>query len=233
MTRPKSRSSAPKTTNEVVPNLPAAKPARTPEQLQQIEEWKARRRDAGFPRFKIDEDGSLKFPDDDELALLAFNRATGIGDHNLASSLVAQVAETDIARGRGDMAAPAAAFNNALAVMTGIEPKDATEGMLAAQMATTHNLSMKFAERVERILSRTNESTNPDYERILTAHVERMTKLSRTYVAQMETLQRYRRGGQQKMVVEHVTVNEGGQAIVGIVSDPGGRGGPSGPRRTP
>jgi hypothetical protein len=34
---------------------------------------------------------------------------------------------------------------------------------------------------------------------------------------QMEALKRYRTGGQQKVTVEHVTVNDGGQAIVGSV----------------
>jgi hypothetical protein len=34
-------------------------------------------------------------------------------------------------------------------------------------------------------------------------------------------LKRYRTGGQQKVVVEHVTVNAGGQAIVRNVATPG------------
>ena len=38
----------------------------------------------------------------------------------------------------------------------------------------------------------------------------------------MEALKRYRTGGQQKVTVEHVTVQAGGQAIVGNVSHPGG-----------
>ena len=37
-----------------------------------------------------------------------------------------------------------------------------------------------------------------------------------------EALKKYRTGGQQKMVVEHVHVNEGGQAIVGTVNQGGG-----------
>ena len=41
---------------------------------------------------------------------------------------------------------------------------------------------------------------------------------------QMEALKRYRTGGQQKVTVEHVTVNEDGQAIVGSVTQ-GGLGG--------
>jgi hypothetical protein len=42
--------------------------------------------------------------------------------------------------------------------------------------------------------------------------------------AQVEALKRYRTGGQQKVTVEHVTVNEGGQAIVGNVTHKGGGG---------
>ena len=34
---------------------------------------------------------------------------------------------------------------------------------------------------------------------------------------QLESLKRYRTGGEQKVVVQHVNVNEGGQAIVGTV----------------
>jgi hypothetical protein len=33
-----------------------------------------------------------------------------------------------------------------------------------------------------------------------------------TFTTQVEALKRYRTGGQQKVIVEHVTVNEGGQA---------------------
>jgi hypothetical protein len=42
-------------------------------------------------------------------------------------------------------------------------------------------------------------------------------KLARTYTTQMQALQRYRGKGQQKMVIEHVNVNSGGQAIIGNV----------------
>ena len=57
-------------------------------------------------------------------------------------------------------------------------------------------------------------------------------KLARTYVAQVEALKRYRSAGDQTVRVEHVTVNEGGQAIVGNVTT-GGRGSPQKPEATP
>ena len=50
-------------------------------------------------------------------------------------------------------------------------------------------------------------------------------KLARTLVARVEALKRYRTGGEQMVTVQHVNVNEGGQAIVGAVScRPGGGG---------
>jgi len=57
-------------------------------------------------------------------------------------------------------------------------------------------------------------------------------KLARTFAAQVEALKRYRTGGEQKVTVEHVTVNEGGQAIVGNVRH-GGRDSPKNLEATP
>ena len=42
-----------------------------------------------------------------------------------------------------------------------------------------------------------------------------LNKLARTFAAQVEALKRYRSAGEQTIKVQHVTVNEGGQAIVG------------------
>src|SRR5262245_3554181 len=47
-------------------------------------------------------------------------------------------------------------------------------------------------------------------------------KLSRTYATLLETLNRHRGKGQQKVTVEHVHVHSGGKAIVGNVETPGG-----------
>jgi hypothetical protein len=47
-------------------------------------------------------------------------------------------------------------------------------------------------------------------------------KLSRTYAVLLDALNRHRGKGQQLVRVEHVTVQAGGQAIVGHVETPGG-----------
>ncbi len=103
--------------------------------------------------------------------------------------------------------------NNAIAILNGIQPQDEIEGMLAVQMIGVHNMAMETMKRA--MLG------DQGFER-KQVNVNQATKMLRTFVAQMEALKKYRTGGQQKMIVEHVHVNEGGQAIVGTVNQ-GGR----------
>ena len=99
--------------------------------------------------------------------------------------------------------------NNAMALLNGIQPQDEIEGMLAVQMIAVHNMVMETMKRA-MITDQTFEGTE--------AYVNHATKMLRTFTTQMEALKRYRTGGQQKVTVEHVHVNEGGQAIVGVVN---------------
>ena len=103
--------------------------------------------------------------------------------------------------------------NNALAILQGIAPKDEVEGMLAVQMVGVHNLAMAAMSRA-MITDHTFEGRQ--------AGIDQATKMLRTFTSQIETLKQYRTGGQQKVIVEHVHVNEGGQAIVGTVTQGGG-----------
>ena len=98
-------------------------------------------------------------------------------------------------------------LNFMLAMIKGIESRDQIEAMLAAQMAAVHNATMTFARRLNNV---DNIPQQDSAERTF-------NKLSRTFVAQVEALKRYRTGGQQKVTVEHVTVHAGGRAIVGMV----------------
>lgn len=102
-------------------------------------------------------------------------------------------------------------LNFMLSMVKGIEPEDEVESMLAAQMAAVHMATMKFARRLNHV---ENLPQQDSAERAF-------NKFARTFTTQVEALKRYRTGGQQRMVVEHVTVNEGGQAIVGSVSHGG------------
>lgn len=107
------------------------------------------------------------------------------------------------------------ASNFLLSVVRAVEPRDELEAMLAVQMAAIHQATMMMARRLNHV---ENIPQQDAAERAL-------NKLARTYAMQMEALKRYRTGGQQKVTVEHVTVNAGGQAIVGAVhsASPQGR----------
>jgi hypothetical protein len=86
--------------------------------------------------------------------------------------------------------------------------------MLAVQMAAVHVATI----RAGRWLATCDNL--PQCE----AHYTGFNKLARTFAAQIEALRKHRNGGKQTVVVQHVTVADGGQAIVGSVST-GGEGG--------
>ena len=54
-------------------------------------------------------------------------------------------------------------------------------------------------------------------DRTVVAMASAAARLLRAYAAQVEALRRLRNGGSQTVRVEHVHVNEGGQAIIGNV----------------
>jgi hypothetical protein len=99
-------------------------------------------------------------------------------------------------------------FNFMLAVITGNKPNDQLEAMLLAQMAAIHIAMATFTQRLGAV---ENIPQQDSAERAL-------NKLARTFTTLMETLRRYRTGGQQNVTVHHVSVSEGGQAIVGNVT---------------
>jgi hypothetical protein len=104
-------------------------------------------------------------------------------------------------------------FNGVLGILHGINPADEIEAMLASQMVGLHLASMDCMRRAQ-LSSQTFEARD--------MNLKHASKLSRTFAGQVEALKRYRTGGQQKVTVEHVTVNQGGQAIVGSVTVGGG-----------
>jgi len=107
------------------------------------------------------------------------------------------------------------ALNFGIAVIASIKPRDELETMLAAQMEAIHTTTMTFARRLNHV---ENIPQQDSAERTL-------NKLARTFTTQMEALKRYcRNDGEQKVVVQHVNVNDGGQAIVGTIEQKKDRG---------
>jgi hypothetical protein len=100
-------------------------------------------------------------------------------------------------------------YKAVVAALQGAAPRDELEGMLAGQLVGMHNAAMEFLRRA------LNPEIHPDVRRDF---MNLATKASRTYEMLMKTLDRRRGSGNQHIRVEHVTVNEGGQAIVGVIN---------------
>ena len=100
------------------------------------------------------------------------------------------------------------AMNAALAMIEAAAPKDEIEGALAVQMACTHSAAMAVLAKLDVAFAT---------EQRVAAFGSAAARLMRAYATQVEVLRRLRNGGQQFVRVEHVHVNDGGQAVIGNV----------------
>jgi hypothetical protein len=151
------------------------------------------------------------------LTLAKMTEAMGSPDYGAQMLLFDQVASTfkglRSSEGYGNDETVGKVLNNALAILNGINPQNEIEGMLAVQMVGVHNIAMD-AMRLAMISDQLPEAKERNTNQAI--------KLLRTFTAQIEALDKHRRNGQQKVVVKHVHVNEGGQAIVGNINQGGG-----------
>ena len=99
-------------------------------------------------------------------------------------------------------------YNTIVPLLRAIAPADELETMLAVQMVGVHYMAMTMMRRA-MYSDQTIEGVDKN--------VNRVTKLTRTFIAQMEVLNRHRGKGQQKMTVEHVHIGAGAQAVIGTV----------------
>jgi hypothetical protein len=101
-----------------------------------------------------------------------------------------------------------------LAFLASVKPGDAVEGMIATQLYASHAAAMECYRRA-MIPGQAVEAKQ--------INLTLAAKLSKANAAQVEALKKYRSKGQQKVLVEHVHVYQGGQAIVGQVTPGGSR----------
>lgn len=129
----------------------------------------------------------------------------GTTDLDFAKGIYAQlISVSTIADGRLD----AVGLFFSLAAIKGKSPKDQFQAMLVAQAAVTHVLTMKSASQLARA----------DHLAIRDSAERAYNKLARTFIMQLDALNRMETGGEQKVTVQNVSVSEGGQAIVGNVT---------------
>jgi hypothetical protein len=102
-------------------------------------------------------------------------------------------------------------MNAVLAMVEAAAPKDEIEGALAVQMACTHAAAMAILAKLD---------SGFGTERRIAAFGSAAARLMRAFATQVEVLRRSRNGGYQFVRVEHVHVNDGGQAVIGNVKKP-------------
>lgn len=94
-----------------------------------------------------------------------------------------------------------------LAMGAELEPQDAIEAMLVIQIGLAHVGSMTA---MGRMADATNDQAREGYSRIA-------ARMNQAFINQIDALRRHRARTTPAVSVGQVTVNEGGQAIVGTV----------------
>lgn len=148
---------------------------------------------------------NLSYDDQKKIVLANLCAATGTGGENAGTSIFTKALST-IHRNTSSNNIPhiVTAHQEALIAM---KPNDIHEGMLCNRMWTLHNQAMYYMAK----------AAHPDQaSESVDMYTNRAVKLMRLHNETLETLNRYRRKGEQKVIVTHqnVQVNDGGQAIV-------------------
>src|SRR5215208_6293990 len=99
--------------------------------------------------------------------------------------------------------------------------------MLAAQMALLHKATMgigaRLTETVDRMHGVTPAQDRDSYSNQLTRLANALARGTAEFQGAMLTLQKLRNGGRSVVTVQHVTVKDGGQAVVTGQVTGGGR----------
>lgn len=134
--------------------------------------------------------------------------ALGAADRDALHGILRQLAKASTAGQKPDEA------NLAFMISTirSIAPKDSIEAMLVSQMVSVHMAAMRCACRLACI------DDLPQQESVTRA----FTRLSRTFAAQVEALGRHRNADERAITVQNLSVQDGGRAIVGNVTQHAG-----------
>ena len=161
-------------------------------------------RAAAAPRIKLRSHGfSIDHPDP-ELGERLMSDALGVADRDAMHGILRQLVSASV-NGRKPDAVNLAFM---IAMVKSIKPRDCVEAMLVAQMVSVHVMAMRCAYQLA------NAEDIAQQESAGRA----LGRLARTFPAQIEALNRYRNHGEPAITVQNVSVGDGGNAIVGNVT---------------
>jgi hypothetical protein len=174
--------------------------------IHEIPADSAKKKFLSSPRFKPGQDEkSVEFDFEINLeGLQALIRTFGTHELDLFTHFMRQLINST-----PGLDSPAIKLNHTVPILHGLRPRDELEAMLAIQMVGIHNCLMECLRQAMH-----PDQVDPGVE----ANIHRSTALAKVFLSQVETLQKYRgKGSKQTVTVEHVQVQQGGQAIVGTV----------------
>ncbi len=141
-----------------------------------------------------------------DLARVGIFEATGSSDIGFGLLVLGKTAQAaSVGKDGNDPIAFENLYDSTTNVMNSLKPQDEIEGMLISRMVALHVQSMHYMA-----CAANSDSTNESRD----CCINRSTKLSRVYNETLEALSKYRRKGAQHVVVQHVNVNNGGQAVI-------------------
>jgi hypothetical protein len=141
---------------------------------------------------------------DPQLGEALMAEALGVADRDAMDGILRQLVRASVNGEKPD------AVNLAfmISMIKSIRPRDAVEAMLVAQMVSVHVMAMRCACQL---------ATAQDIARHDSA-ARALGRLARTFPAQIDALTRYRNNGEPAVTVQNVSIADGGQAIVGNVT---------------
>jgi hypothetical protein len=136
-------------------------------------------------------------------------RATGVGNSLLGTRLLTDLVNLPRLTRCGS---PSEELFTMSALLLEMKPRDAAETLLLVQAIGAHDAALRFLTR---------GSQDGESAPVIEACIRSASSLMRLFLQQIEQLRRMQgKAVQQKVVVEHVNVSPGGQAVVGVVETP-------------
>ena len=156
------------------------------------------------PRIKLSPRGiSIDHPDQEHGERL-MSDAFGVSNRDAMYGMLRQLARASV-KGRKPDGVNLAFM---ISMVESIRPRDAVEAMLVTQMVSIHVMAMRCAH---------NLAGEQDVARQESAG-RALSRLARTFPAQIEALNRHRNNREPAVTVQNVSVGDGGKAIVGNVT---------------
>jgi hypothetical protein len=159
---------------------------------------------AAAPQIKFTPEGFCIDHPDSELGDRLMADALGAVDRDAMHGILRQLARAS-SKGRKPDANNLAFM---ISMVRSIRPRDSIEAMLVAQMVSIHVMAMRCAYH----LASAEDVARQD------SAARALGRLARVFPAQIDALSRYRTNGEPVITVQNVSVQDGGNAIVGNVT---------------